>query len=368
RDDEINISWTPNDDLEISIEPETLMATVVGAEDFFGEVTMNFLATDNQGAATNIPVKFVLENVEDDPRLIKPIGERVILEDSVDTIPMFDHFMDPDGDDLLFTLSSNLNVEFTVDQDTGIMTLTPQPDWFGFREIWVTATDTTGRVAQAKFIFIVDPINDDPIINSWSPPGAEISINEDSSQSFVVLNVSDPEFSILIYQWYLDGKLVGPSNFYNYRPSFDEQGVHELRVVVIDEENAQAEHTWTISVIDVPRPPEGGIASPANNAKFTTSEKVNFVGLYYDLDGDDITYQWYIDGKPQSTDSAFEKGLSEGKHEIRLTVQSGDFTIHEFVNVTVSQAESPGFEAPLLFAGLAVTFVAAAAWRRLRMK
>ncbi len=180
--------------------------------------------------------------------------------------------------------------------------------------------------------------------------------------------MSDPEFSILIYQWYLDGKLVGPSNFYNYRPSFDDQGRHELRVVVIDEENAQAEHTWTIDVNDVPRPPEGGIASPANNARFTTSEKISFVALYYDLDGDDITYQWYIDGKPQSTDSSFEKGLGDGKHEIRLTVQSGDFTLHQYANITVEQAETPGFEAPLVFAGIAVTFVAAIAVRRWRMK
>ena len=369
RDDQINITWVPNDNLIVSIQEESLIATVVGAEDFFGEVTLNFIAKDLSDATTNLPVRFVLENVEDDPRLIKPVGERVIFEDGFDTLPMFDHFEDPDGDDLMFTLSSNLNVVFDVDLDTGIMTLTPEPDWFGFREIWVTATDTTGRVAQTKFIFIVDPINDDPILNSWSPPGAEVTLNEDASQSFVVLNVSDPEFSILIYQWYLDGKLVGPSNFYNYRPTFDAQGDHELRVVVIDEENAQADHTWIIHVNDVPRPPEGGIASPANHGVFTSSEKVSFVALYYDLDGDVITYQWYIDGKPQSTDSTFEKGLGTGKHEVQLVVQSGDFTLEDnFVTITVEQAETPGFEAPLVFAGLAVTFVAAAAWRRLRMK
>ena len=367
RDDEINITWETQDDLVISVNPENLMATVVGREDFFGEVTMNFIAKDLAGATTNLPVKFVLENVEDSPRVIKPIGERVVLEDGFDTIPMFDHFMDPDGDDLFFTLSSNLNVAYDVDLDTGIMTLTPEPNWFGFREIWVTSTDTTGKVAQTKFIFIVEPINDEPVINSWSPPGAELTMNEDGSQSFVVLNVSDPEFSILIYQWYLDGKLVGPSNFYNYRPAFDDQGDHELRVMVIDEENAQVEHTWTIHVNDVPRPPEGGIASPANNGRFTTSEKISFVGLFYDLDGDIITYQWYIDNKPQATEYSFDKALSSGKHEVRLTVQSGDFTQHKFVNITVEQAETPGFEAPLVFAGLAVTFVAAAAWRRLRM-
>jgi len=369
RDDEVNITWVPNDNLVISVNPETLMATVVGKEDFFGEVTMAFIAKDLSDATSTLPVTFILENVEDDPRVIKPIGERAILEDTFDTISMFDHFMDPDGDDLLFTLSSNLNVAFDVDPpDSGIMTLTPEPNWYGFREIWVTATDSTGRVAQTKFIFIVDPVNDEPEINSASPPGTEVTMNEDNSQSFVVLNVSDPEFSILIYQWYLDGKLVGPSNFFNFRPSFDEQGDHELRVVVIDEENAQAEHTWTIHVTDVPRPPEGGIASPANNGKFTTSEKIAFVGLFYDLDGDDISYQWYINGKPKSTEYTFDKALSEGKHEIRLDVQSGDFAQQRYVNITVEQAETPGFEAPLVFAGLAVTFVGAIAVRRWRMK
>lgn len=367
KDDHVNITWAPNPNIDISIDEETLMATIVGAEDYFGEVLVNFIAKDDQGASTNMPIKFVIENVEDDPRVIKPIGERVILEDTTDTISMYDHFMDPDGDDLIFTLSSNLNVEYTVDS-AGVLTLAPEPNWYGFREIWVTASDTTGRVAQTKFIFIVDPVNDDPIIDKWSPPGNDVTINEDKSQSFVVLNVTDPEFSILIYQWYLDGKLVGPSNFYNYRPTFDEQGTHELRVVVIDEEGAEAEHTWSVYVTDVPRPPEGGIASPANNARFTTSEKVNFVGLFYDLDGDAISYQWYVDGKPQSTDFSFNKGLSEGKHQAQLTVQSGEFTQHYFVNVTVEQAESPGFEAPLVFTGLAVTFVAAAAWRRLRLK
>jgi hypothetical protein len=125
---------------------------------------------------------------------------------------------------------------------------------------------------------------------------------------------------------------------------------------------------WTVIVTDVPRPPEGGIASPANNAKFTTSDKVSFVALYYDLDGDDITYEWYIDDKAQSTEYTYDKQLSAGKHEIKLLVHSGEFTLSQYINITVEEAESPGFEAPLVFAGLAVTFVAAAAWRRLRLR
>ena len=366
--DEVNITFGASDNVYVTMNSETLVASIVGAEDWFGEQTINFVARDLDGATTNLPVTFAIENQEDNPRVINPIGERIILEDTFDTISMFEHFQDPDGDNLIFTLSSNLNVEYSVDIDTGIMILTPDADWFGFREIWVTASDTTGRVAQTKFFFIVDPVNDPPIINSWSPIELNHGMREDSSQAFVVLNVTDPEFSILIYQWFLDGKLVGPSNFFNYRPGYGDQGPHELKVTVIDEEDATAELTWNLDIQDVPRPPEGGIASPANNAKFYTNEKVSFVGLFYDLDGDDITYQWYIDGKTQSTEYTFDKQLGEGKHDVRLVVSSGEFSISNYANVTVKQAESPGFEAPLMLAGLAVTFVAVAAWRRLQLK
>lgn len=368
KGDSFNITFTPSDKVEISYDPGTMMATCVGKQDWFGEEVVTFVATDTHGASTNLPVQFTIENSEDVPRLIKPIGERVILEDGFDTIPLYEHFVDPDGDTLSFSLSSNLNVDYSIDVDTGIMTLTPDPNWYGFREIMITAVDTHNQVVQSKFFFIVDPKNDPPEINSVSPPELMHTMREGTSQAFVVLNVTDPEFSILIYQWYLDGKLVGPSNFYNYQPDFNSQGPHELKVVVIDEEGATDDTTWTIDVQDLPRPPEGGIASPPNNAKFYTNEMVSFVGLFYDLDGDNINYQWYIDGKPQSTEYTFDKKLSEGKHEVRLVVTSGEFTIQNFANVTVKQAESPGFEAPLVLGGMAVTFVAVAVWRRRQIR
>jgi len=368
KNDEINITFGTSENVHVDMNPETLVATIVGAEDWFGEQTINFVARDLDGATTNLPVTFAIENQEDNPKLINPIGERVILEDTFDTISMFEHFQDPDGDNMIFTLTAAQNIEYSVDLDTGIMTLTPDPDWYGFRQITVSAADTTGKVASTVFFFIVDPVNDPPKINSWSPIELDHTMLEDASQAFVVLNYTDPEFSIMIFQWYLDGKLVGPSNFFNYRPGYDDQGPHELVVTVIDELGATDTLTWNLNVQDVPRPPEGGIASPANNARFYTNEEISFVGLFYDLDGDEITYQWYVDGKTRSTEYTFDKTLGEGKHEIRLVVSSGEFSISNYANVTVKQAESPGFEAPLMLAGLAVTFVAVAARRRLQLK
>ena len=367
--DKVNITFPASQRIRITLNPDTLVADVVGADNWFGEEVVTFVCTDLSGAKTDLPIKFTVQNVEDNPLILKQIGEVEINEDNSTTLSMAEYFVDPDGDRLTFSLSSNLNVEYTYDPDTMILTLTPEPDWYGFREIWITTVDSTGRTAQQRFNFIVDPVNDKPEITRVSPADLQVSLKEETSQSFVVLNVTDPEFSILIYNWYLDGRMVGPSNFYNFKPSYNAQGTHELRVTVTDEEGLSDAQVWTVTVIDVPRPAEGGISSPPNNGKFTTAEKVPFFAFFYDLDGDAITYQWYVDGRPESTSTSFSKKLGEGKHEIRLAVTSGDTTVPRYLNITVQAAKSPGFEAPFVVAGMGVGFMAAAAWgvRRRRL-
>jgi len=360
--DTVNITFPTPLHILISLNPDTNVADVVGADNWYGEEVVTFVCTDLSGDKTDLPVKFVVQNVEDNPMTLKQIGEVEINEDNSTTLSLAEYFVDPDGDRLSFSLSSNLNVDYSYDPDTMILTLTPEPDWYGFREIWITAIDSTGRTVQQRFNFIVDPINDRPVITRVSPADPQVSLKEETSQSFVVLNVTDPEFGILIYNWYLDGRMVGPSNFYNYTPSYNEQGTHELRVTVTDEEGATDSHTWTVTVIDVPRAAEGGISSPPNNGKFTTAEKVPFFAFFYDLDGDAITYQWYVDGRPESTSASFQKKLGEGKHEVRLSVTSGDATVNRYLNLTVSAAKSPGFETPIVVASMGVGFMAAAAW------
>jgi hypothetical protein len=292
-----------------------------------------------------------------------------LYEDETTTIDLKLHFEDPDiGDSLTFVLSSNLNVGYSIDPATSIITLIPDANYYGYREIWVTAIDTTGRTAQEKFTLIVKPVPDPPVIDNWSPRELTQTVKEEAALSFVVLNVSDPEYGVLIYAWYLDGKMVGPSNFYNYKPAYADQGTHELKVVVTDEEGLSDEQTWTVTVTDVPRPPEGGVSSPANNAKFYTDEKVPFFAFFYDLDGDAIEYRWYIDGKQESTDTSFSKKMGEGKHEVRLEVTAGEHTVYRYLNMTVDPRDSPGFETPVVVGAMAAGFMAVAVWGSRRRK
>ncbi len=367
--DSFTITVPANPYMSVTLDPQTLVADVTGAPNWAGEVVVTFVATDESGAQTNIPVKFVVQNIEDNPLIIKPIGDVEILEDTTTTMDLKDFFEDPDtGDSLTFVLSSNLNIAYSIDPATSVITLVPDHDYYGFREIWVTAIDTTGRTAQQRFNMIVVPKPDAPVIDNWSPRDLNQTVKEEAALSFVVLNVSDPEFGVLIYNWYLDGKMVGPSNFFNYKPIYSDQGTHELKVVVTDEEGMSDELTWTVTVTDVPRPPEGGVSSPANNAKFYTDEKVPFFAFFYDLDGDAIEYRWYIDGKQESTATSFNKKLGEGKHEVRLEVSAGDHTVPRFLNITVDPRDEPGFEAPIVVGAMAVGFMAAAVWGDRRRK
>ncbi len=365
--DKVELVVPTSEDISIVLDPVTLVADVVGAPNWAGETTLTFVAKDLMGASTNLPIKFIVQNLEDNPLIIDQIPETEILEDTTTTLDLKKYFVDPDaGDSLTFTLSSNLNVGFDYDPLSGILTLTPDPNWYGFREIWVTAIDTTGRTAQQRFNFIVLPVNDPPVIDKVSPQDTDIVVKEEMSQSFVVLNVTDPEFGILIYNWYLDGKMVGPSNFFNYKPAYNEQGTHELRVVVTDEGGLSDDFTWTVIVTDVPRAPEGGVSSPANNAKFFTDEKVPFFAFFYDLDGDPLEYRWYVDGKQESTAPSFTKKMGSGKHSVRLDVTAGEHTVSKYLNLTVEDRDSPGFETPIVVGAIGVGFMAAAVWSRRR--
>ena len=86
---------------------------------------------------------------------------------------------------------------------------------------------------------------------------------------------------------------------------------------------------------DVPHIPNGGIATPPNGARFRESDPVPFVAFYYDPDGDDLTYSWYIDGQHVSDDPVFEHKLDAGDHKVTLQVTSDGDLVTDELDVTV---------------------------------
>ncbi len=77
------------------------------------------------------------------PEVTSTIPKITINEDGNYTgLDLNTHFTDPDGHDLTFSLgrlTQNLDVE--IDEDTGVATFTPEPNWFSTETVWFRATD-----------------------------------------------------------------------------------------------------------------------------------------------------------------------------------------------------------------------------------
>jgi hypothetical protein len=105
-----------------------------------------------------------------------------IQEDSDYTgIDLDDHFSDPDGDTLRFSLGKmTQNTHVEIDQDTGILTIIPEPNWFGQEVVVIRATDDgPGKKFVETWMTVeVEQRNDAPVIISGKSI-ANITMYED---------------------------------------------------------------------------------------------------------------------------------------------------------------------------------------------
>ncbi len=338
RGDALSVDFEPPEGLSIEVDPETLVATLTGAPNWFGECLVPMTFTDMAGASVSIPVSFVIENVADPPVLLEEMGTIVMEEDSSLAIELYRFIGDPDGDPLAVSLSTDQYITSSYDPSNGVLTVTPVADWSGGRGLLITATDPEGHSLQVDLWLEVVPIDDAPVITSWTPIGTDVSLLEGTTVTFVALEVLDPDSSVLFYYWYLDGTFVGPSLAYSYHPDLLDQGYHEITVRVEDETGLHDEVTWSVLVEDVPHPPKGGIATPPDKSSYSEGETVRFVAIYQDPDGDEISYSWFINGERVSTDPAFHSTMEPGDHKVTLQIVAGEDTVTEELDVTIVAA------------------------------
>jgi hypothetical protein len=340
QDDVLTVSYDAPEHLDLEMEADTWVITALGHSDWFGEETVVFTVTDLDGAILEIPIQFVVENVDDAPILLKELVAPVIMEDSSFSLDLYEYIADPDGDPLTVSISEDPYIGYKWDVETGLLTLAPLPDWYGGRLLWISATDPSGRSLQVSMWFEVVGVPDGPVITSSTPLADQVGLLEEDAMTFVVLEVEDADSSVLFYRWFVDGDFVGPSVSFSYHPGIHDQGIHEVTVVVEDEEGLTDTRVWIVDVEDVPHAPNGGIATPPDGAQFREDEPVPFVAFYYDPDGSDLSYQWFVDGELVSDESVFEHKMEAGDHQVTLQVTSDGDSVTEELEVTVVEVTS----------------------------
>ncbi len=141
----------------------------------FGSATITVTARDVAGETASDEFILTVDSVNDEPVLNVELPDRTEDEDfEAFTIDLSNHFSDPDGTGLEYTVSGQSGV-VTATVSGNVLTIDSIQDVNGAATLRISATDGEATTPD-EFVLTVTPVNDAPVLSS---PFNDITRNED---------------------------------------------------------------------------------------------------------------------------------------------------------------------------------------------
>ena len=287
-----------------------------------GNYTLTALV-DNGEQKVTTSWTLIVKNVNRNPVIISFEPEKTMEMDENSSVTFTVTASDPDEDALAYAWYVDgkrvTDLEPTYEYKTTYASA-------GKHEVKVSVLDTAGASAVMFWNVTVNNVNAAPEITDSTPPGDEVSMNENSTRKFRVTDMSiDGDKHII--SWYLDGNDTGAfGDSYQYSADFDSAGRHEIAAQVSDGEFS-VRRTWHINVANLNRPPVAVISAPAAGAEFMAGDDIALDGgQSSDIDGDRLSMTWTEGPETLGSGAALTIKLSKGEHTIVLNVNDGQKT------------------------------------------
>jgi hypothetical protein len=231
------------------------------------------------------------------------------------------------------------------------------------------------------FFTIID-VNDPPVLTlvlttATVEEGEGVTFTEDVYYEF---EDEDSNPLTVTWNWYVDDEQVPPEQVsdkyaFEYVPPITAE---KDRTVVVKLEIIDGEHTvdieWTVTVTNANQEPEvPTFTHDTSKKEYKEGDKITFSATAEDMDGDDLTYKWYLDLSTEvgSGPTLELTDVNPGLHKITVEVTdpSGATNTADFeftVKKKETNGDSPGFGAVWLTLALLAAVGLAVAVRRRR--
>ncbi len=160
------------------------------------------------------------------PYLNSTIPNMTWPEDHNEDFNISEHFRDPEGQTLNYSVSGNFMIDIAINQSSGKVLMHPEYNWNGVEYVIFTARDPFGATAISNIVKLnVTPVND-PVLLETIPPQYVL---ENKTLNFTVYAI-DPDNDTIIFGTNASQILPGTVNFnattgtFNYTPTFNAQG------------------------------------------------------------------------------------------------------------------------------------------------
>jgi uncharacterized membrane protein len=269
-----------------------------------------------------------------------------------DWLDLSEAFEDPDGDHIMWSVAEvSENLTVTIDPETGIVTLEPAPNWFGYQNVTFLATDGEFNASQTVEIHVTS-VNDIPWIDTifGSPPTSDplsytVELGKVLIIPFTVMDIEGDEIQASVNITTVD--LDEVARTITFDPGLEAVGTFRfaLRVWDVVEPSKRMTLNFVIEVVNPNDPMEDPvITQPMTGTTIKVNQSFSLVGECEDPDipfGQELEFIWTsdIEGELGRGASIVIKLTREGTHIITLTVKDPDHTKMVTINLVVEPEE-----------------------------
>ncbi len=251
----------------------------------------------------------VILRVEDPLNTAPAFSGTPVTETFINSLYEFDaQASDPEGDEVVYTVSSWPVVEGLTIDSNGRVSWTPDIDDVGQYVIRIFADDQRlGRAELSYHLKVFDPENSAPVIQN-APEDTEININELYTYQLLASDADGEAIDYTLYDWPAGtGITVSDTGQIQWTPNESQVGDYTVTIIVDDGRLGESRYYYVIKVRDPNNLP------PEINGEPTTA--VNFGEQYiFDLqavdpEGESLTYQLIVGSEIPSGLSLNDQGI-----------------------------------------------------------
>ena len=221
--------------------------------------------------------------------------------------------VDPDGGEVVLTFQVPFNQSGAWQTRVGDA---------GEYEIVITASDGIDTTSITVLV-IVNELNLPPVIE-----GPErIVVNEGERIDLGIFTITDPEGDDVLVSY------AGWMTTRTYTTTFDDAGIHEVRIIAEDTAGNEVVKTVAIEVINVNRAPVLELEQTRIEATEGDRVRINFSA--FDPDGEEVTITF---SEPVREDGVWQTRVGDaGEYTITVTVTDGIDTVTEEVVIVLER-------------------------------
>ncbi|MGY5745628.1 tandem-95 repeat protein [Vibrio antiquarius] len=317
-------------------------------ENFNGEVSLDVVVVDEEGATDSTTAGITVLEVNDPP--IAGVTSYTIDEDEVITISaeqLLANSSDIEGEVALDSVSYSGSEGIFTDNGDGTFSFAPNQNFNGEVSLDVVVVDEDGATDSTTAGVTVLEVNDPPIAGATS-----YSVNEDEvitiSSEQLLANASDVEGEVAIDSVSYSGSdgifTDNGDGTFSFAPNENFNGEVNLDVVVVDEDGATASTTANIDVLPInDAPVSGDLAYSVDEDGSITLSQEQLLAQASDVEGDALTASnLLVDGDATVTandDGSFTitpDANFNGDIDITFDINDGTDTIVATADLTVN--------------------------------